>query len=107
MSLANEEKVDLFRHKLATALQMNEEEQLRPKVTVQARGLLAERLFELAEEHDIPVVQDADLAEDLKFLEVGSSLPTGLFSPIAEILAHLYLISQKSREKGISIQEKE
>jgi len=96
-----EAKLNDFRHQLATALKMDLEDHWRPKVTVQARGRLAEKLLELAEEHNIPVIQDSELAEDLQFLEVGSALPTELFAPVAEILAHLYLISQKAKQEGI------
>ena len=53
--------------RLTTALKMNMEDSWRPKVTVQARGFLADQMIRLAEEHDVPIVQDADLAEDLQF----------------------------------------
>lgn len=101
--MSQEDKIDLFRDQLATALKMDKEKDWRPKITVQARGRLAEKLCELAETYEIPIVKDVDLAEDLKFLEVGTSLPTELFPPVAEILAHIYMISKKARQENLSL----
>lgn len=97
-----DEKMQTFREQLATALKMDKEQDWRPRITVQARGRLAEKLCELAETYEIPIVKDVDLAEDLKFLEVGSALPTELFAPVAEILAHIYLISNKAKQENLS-----
>jgi len=93
-----DEELEQFRARLATALKMDTQDHWRPKVSVQSRGFLAEKLLEIAEEHEIPIVKDADLAEDLKFLDVGTPLPTELFAPVAEILAHIYMISNQLRE---------
>lgn len=100
---ALDDELELFRERLATALKMDTKDHWRPKVSVQSRGFLAEKLLEIAEEHEIPIVKDADLAEDLKFLDVGTPLPTELFTPVAEILAHIYMISnQLSEDKKLS-----
>lgn len=97
--MSAQEQRDDFRAKLATALKMDMENHWRPKVSVQARGHLAEKLLELAEEHDVPVVTDADMAEDLQFLDVGTYLPVELYEPVAEILAHIYMLSEKAKKE--------
>jgi type III secretion system FlhB-like substrate exporter len=101
--MSSQDEVQSFRDQLATALKMDKDQDWRPKISLQARGKMAERLCELAETYEIPVVKDVDLAEDLKFLEVGSDLPTELFSPVAEILAHIYLISKKAKQENLSL----
>ena len=77
----------------AVALRYEREAQAAPKVVAKGTGLLAERILELAREHEIPVREDADLLKLLSLSEVGDEIPTEVYSAVAEILACLYALN--------------
>lgn len=70
-----------------------------PEVLAVARGLLAERMLEIARENDIIIYKDSDLAEVLSYMSPGSSVPEKFFRAVAEILAYCYRINDKFRQK--------
>ena len=57
-----------------------------PTIVAIGHGHAAERLLEKAEEHDIPVVQDAGLAQLLSKLSVGDEIPPEVYKVVAQIL---------------------
>jgi flagellar biosynthesis protein len=74
----------------ALALRYEREAHTAPQVVAKGSGLLAERILELAREHEIPVREDADLLKLLSLSEVGDEIPTEVYGAVAEILAVLY-----------------
>ncbi|TFH39864.1 MAG: flagellar biosynthesis protein FlhB [Chrysiogenales bacterium] len=70
-----------------------------PKVVAVARGLLYDRLIQLAREHDITIYHDPDLAETLSHLPRGSEIPEALFIAVSEVLAHCYRVNSGFKEK--------
>jgi flagellar biosynthesis protein len=64
-----------------------------PHVTAKGRGLVAERICELARGAGVPVRQDPDLAQMLEKLDLGTPIPLAAFAAVAEILAHLYCLN--------------
>ncbi|MBF0245329.1 MAG: EscU/YscU/HrcU family type III secretion system export apparatus switch protein [Planctomycetes bacterium] len=88
--------------KLAVALKIGSEGDPGPGVVASARGLLARRIVEIADEEGIPVMRDEELARSLSLLEVGSRLPPELFPAVAEIIAHIYYLSEKAREQHLT-----
>jgi flagellar biosynthetic protein FlhB len=68
-----------------------------PVVVAKGKGVIAEKIRELAREHDIPVVEDKPLARLLfKTVEIGQMIPAHLFKAVAEILAYVYRLKGKS-----------
>jgi len=61
-----------------------------PEVLASGVGLLAERIVERARSLGIPVRQDADLAEVLGKVPVGSEIPAELYEAVAEVLVFIY-----------------
>ena len=54
-------------------------------------GFLAIKIKELAQKHDIPIVENRSLAQTLyKTVEVGAFVPVTLYRAVAEILAYIY-----------------
>ena len=64
-----------------------------PAVVAKGRGEMAERILELARNHDVPVREDADLLELLAVCDVGDEIPAELYGVVAELLAYLYRLS--------------
>lgn len=66
-----------------------------PIVTASGEGAIAEEILRIAREHNIPLREDALLAELLSDLNLGEEIPPMLYRVIAEVIAYAYLISGK------------
>jgi flagellar biosynthetic protein FlhB len=75
----------------AVALRYDMDEMEAPKVVAKGVGFLALKIKELAQKHDIPLVENKPLAQTLyKTVEIGAFIPAGLYKAVAEILAYVY-----------------
>lgn len=80
----------------AVALSYKMESMDAPKVVAKGVGFLAIKIKELAQQHDIPLVENPSLARTLyKTVEVGAFIPVQLYQAVAEILAYIYKIRNK------------
>lgn len=61
-----------------------------PQVVAAGRGVLAEKILQLAFENDIKVKEDSALAEMLVAVELDSPIPSEAFMAVAEILYYVY-----------------
>lgn len=66
-----------------------------PTVTASGEGAIAEEILRIAKEHNIPLKEDALLAELLSDLNLGEEIPPMLYRVIAEVIAYAYLVSGK------------
>lgn len=88
----------MSRRKLrAAALSYKPERDGAPKVTAAGRGLVAERILEVAREAGVPVREDPALAEVLSRLDPGEEIPPDTYRAVAEILAFLYRLDRDRR----------
>jgi len=85
---------------LAIALRYDAEGMKAPKVIAKGAGFIAEKIKEIAKDHDIPLVEDKPLAQIIyKTIEVGESIPPHLYQAVAEILAYVYKLNPKKYRK--------
>jgi flagellar biosynthesis protein len=70
-----------------------------PTVTAKGKGLVAERIIELAEENHIPLRQDAGLVQVLANVPLDQEIPRELYIAVAEVIAFAYLLSGKRPEQ--------
>lgn len=68
-----------------------------PKVTAKGKGLLAERIIDLAEEQGIPLHHNAGLVGFLASVPLGDEIPRELYLAVAEVIAFAYLLSGKQQ----------
>ncbi len=62
-----------------------------PTVVAKGRRRIAERIREIAVEHDIPIVENIVLAQALfKAVDIGRKIPPDLYTAVAEVLAYVY-----------------
>lgn len=66
-----------------------------PRITAKGNAKVAERIVELAKEHDIPLKEDRELTALLSQLELGSEIPRELYVAVAEVLAFAYMLTGK------------
>jgi flagellar biosynthetic protein FlhB len=86
---------------LALAIKYDSANMDAPKLLAKGSGKIAKRIKELAEEHDIPIVENKELAQSLHALvEIGQEIPPSLYEAVAEVLAYIYKL--KGSYAGIS-----
>jgi len=76
--------------KKAVALKYERGKDRAPKVTAKGRGILAEKIIEIAKEAGVPILEDETLVEFLVALDVGEEIPPDLYKAVAEILVYVY-----------------
>lgn len=81
--------------KKAVALRYDRTKHAAPTVVGKGVGILAERILALAKEHNIPIHEDADLAEVLSRLDLREEIPPETYFLVAEILAFIYRSNEK------------
>jgi flagellar biosynthesis protein len=79
----------------AVALRYTPGEDEAPRVTAKGRGLVADKILELARAHNVPVRQDRDLVQILSRLDLEQQIPPGVYKAVAEILAFVYRLSRQ------------
>jgi flagellar biosynthetic protein FlhB len=79
----------------AVALEYKERRMSAPVVVAKGSSLVAERIKEIAREHRVPIVAAPPLARALyRHAEVGDTIPAGLFTAVAQVLAYVYRLQQ-------------
>lgn len=79
----------------AVALRYEPEKNEAPVVIARGRGLIAERIKEVARESGVPLKEDRELIEYLMSLDLYEEIPPQLYAVIAEILAFIYSMDKK------------
>lgn len=67
-----------------------------PRVTAKGGGPVAERIVELALQHDIPMQENAPLVQLLAQVELDTEIPPALYLAVAEVIAFAYYLSGKA-----------
>ena len=81
---------------LAVALKYDSDKFDAPFVVAKGKRLIAEKIKEIAREHNIPIIEDKPLARMLyKTSEVGQEIVPDLYSAVAEIIAQVYKMKNK------------
>jgi len=76
---------------LAIALKFDAREMIAPRILAKGSGYIAQRIREIAVEHQIPIVEEKPLAQALfKMVEIGEYIPAELYRAVAEVLAYVY-----------------
>ncbi len=87
----------------AIAIKYDQAVMSAPKVVAKGRDLIAQKIKEIAAEHNIPIVEDKPLAQLLyKTVEIDEQIPSDLFKAVAQILAYIYQMKKMKRGYGAS-----
>lgn len=69
-----------------------------PRVLAKGRGLMAQRIRDIARENQIPIVTEPPLARMLyKLTPEGREIPARLYRAVAEVLAYVYRLKARYR----------
>ena len=81
---------------LAVAIKYNSRKMNAPIVVAKGARLIAEKIKEIARDHDVPIVENKTLAQLLyRTTEIGAQIPFELYKAVAEILAYVYRLKKK------------
>ena len=82
---------------LAVALKYNDKEMVSPQVMARGQRLFAQMIREIAEEYQVPIMQNVPLAWSLIELEIGDEIPENLYAAVAEMLIIVYRMEDSSK----------
>jgi flagellar biosynthetic protein FlhB len=80
---------------IAIALRYDRKEMRAPKIVAKGIRLNAQKIREIAEQHQVPIIENISLARMLfKHGRVGGEIPAQLYAAVAEILAWVYRVNR-------------
>lgn len=84
--------------RLAIAIQYDPSTMSAPVVTAKGAGFIADKIRALAQQHNVPLVENRLLATALyKTVNIGATVPVDLYHAVAQVLAYIY------RLKGVNV----
>jgi flagellar biosynthesis protein len=83
----------------AVAIVYDEKESAAPRVVASGKGLVAERIIATAREAGVHIKEDPNLVEILAKIPLGSEIPVELYQTVAEVLAFVYQVNDKFKQK--------
>ncbi len=82
---------------IAVALQYDKDKMVAPRVVAKGADFMAERIKKIAAENGVVTVENVPLARSLfKSVKVGQVIPKTLFQAVAEVLAYVYKLRNRS-----------
>lgn len=81
---------------VACALKYDAQTMMSPTLLVKGAELIAKEIIRIAEENNVPVIDNAPVARALyRMVEIGQQIPPELFKAVAEILLFVYNLKNK------------
>ena len=81
----------------AVALSYNQDGWGAPRVVAKGQDFVAQRIREVAAEHEVPLFEAPPLARALYFMvKVGQEIPNDLYRAVAQVLAYIYQLKNLS-----------
>ncbi len=85
----------------AVALKYDHEKNNAPVIVAKGEDFMALKIIEIAEAHDIPVLENKPLARALYAeVDIDREIPSEFYSPVAEVLAYVYSLKEKELSKS-------
>ena len=83
---------------VACALKYDAQTMMSPTLLVKGAELIAKEIIRIAEENNVPVIDNAPVARALyRMVEIGQQIPPELFKAVAEILLFVYNLKNKQK----------
>ncbi len=83
----------------AVAILYDSQKASSPRVVASGKGEIARQIIKTAKEAGVYIQEDANLVELLSKIELGKEIPTELYQTVAEVLAFVYQVNEKFKEK--------
>ena len=79
------------------AVALHYDKQGAPRVVAKGRGVIGEKIIEVARANDIPIEENEVLAGALSNVELGDEIPQELYKAVAEVLIFVLRLSGRAR----------
>ena len=90
----------------AVALRYDEKRMRAPVVVAKGADLVAARIRELAQEHNVPIFEAPPLARVLyRSVDIGAEIPASLYVAVAQVLSYVFQLRIAARS-GLALPEK-
>jgi flagellar biosynthesis protein len=83
---------------LAVALQYEKGSREAPKVVAKGRGLLADRIVEIARDNGVVIETNPALAEALSGVELDETIPIELYEAVAIVIGYVLRLSEDNKK---------
>ena len=87
---------DIRHHQQDIAIALNYDGKNAPRITAKGEHELARQILELAEQANVPLQYDPELAAILAQIPLGEEIPQDLYRAVAEVIAFAYFIAGKT-----------
>ena len=82
----------------AVALKYDDSKMGAPQVVAKGKDLIAQRIREIATDHNVPLFSAPPLARVLfRTTEIGEEIPAKLYTAVAQVLAYIYQLNETLR----------
>lgn len=92
--MANQEK-----QKQVAALKYNKDQDNAPKIVALGKRETADKILEIAKKSNVPVYENAPLAESLNKLMIGQEIPSELYEIVAQVLVFVAELDVKRTKR--------
>jgi len=84
----------------AIAIKYDADSMPAPMIMAKGQDLMAKKIREIADEHDIPLVENAPLARALYKVDEMEYVPAEHYEAVAKIIGYVYYLNEKKKGKG-------
>jgi len=78
------------------ALRYHQQTDAAPQLIAKGSGHIGDQILRVAQEHDVPLYQDANLARLLGQLELGEEIPETLYKAVAQVILFAWELSAET-----------
>lgn len=89
---------DKKNYKKAIALRYRKGTDKAPKVVAKGLNDIAQKILEVAEEEDVPVIEDQNAVEEFYGIDLNLEIPPEMYKIAAEVLAYVYSMDRKNKK---------
>lgn len=68
-----------------------------PRVVAKGKGIVGEKIIEIAKDHAVPIQENEVLAGALSNVELGDEIPAELYKAVAEVLIFIMKLTGRLR----------
>jgi flagellar biosynthesis protein len=89
---------DKKNYKKAVALRYRKGTDKAPKVVAKGLNDIAQKILEVAEEEEVPVIEDQNAVEEFYGIDLNLEIPPEMYKIAAEVLAYVYSMDRKNKK---------